>query len=79
MSNLINECIKINDSLNNHIATEEFFPTGEQPSADEIASDDRPSVFAKPPIEFDEEAEASYKSGRRASRISEKMLRKCVK
>src|SRR5271163_3491615 len=60
MLNLINECDKINVSLNNYSGTKERLPTAEQRLPNQNADDDDFSIFAEPPVKFDSEAEAAY-------------------
>ena len=61
MFNLINESDKINVSLNSYSGAEEPFPTAKQHLANQNTDDDDFSIFAEPPVMFDEEAEAAYK------------------
>ena len=61
MFNLIREYDKINVSLNTYSGAEEHFPTSKQRFADQNTDDDDFSIFAEPPVMFDEEAEAAYK------------------
>ena len=61
MSNLINECDRLNVSLNSYSGSEEHFVTAEERLAAQNTSDGDPSTFLEPPVEFDNEAEASYK------------------
>ena len=62
MLNLINECDKINVSLNTYSGAEERSPTSRQRLANQNTDDDDFSIFAEPPVRLDEEAEAAYKA-----------------
>ena len=78
MSGLKNECDKLNANPNGYRGSEEHFSTAEELLAEQSTSDDEPSTFLEPPVEFNREAEAAYKYGRRACPISKKSFRECL-
>jgi hypothetical protein len=58
---IINESDKINVSLTTYSGAEERFPTSKQRLANQNTDEDYFSIFAEPPVMFDEETDAAYK------------------